>query len=308
MIFSLMKRKWLIIIVAVLALVLVGLIFKSKFFNRQGPGALQISTTPRAVVYLDGSQVGVTPFFDDKIKSGEHTLKLVPESTTDSLVSWEGKVNLLPGILTVVNRNFGSSESNSSGEMLTLERIGRKDRSSLAVISVPDQAVVKIAGEPRGFTPLTVDDLTPGDYSVVISAPGYEEKSISASTIGGYKLIINVQLAQQMEGIEGATESAENEDEQTDEAAGDVTPTPAVKATPATKATLPAKPYVTVKDTPTGWLRVRAEPSTSADEVAKINVGESFPYLNEEDNGWYKLEHEKGEEGWASGVYLDLVE
>jgi len=299
MIFSLMKRKWLIIIVAVLALVLVGLIFKGKFFNRQGPGALQISTTPRAIVYLDGSQVGVTPFFDDKIKSGEHTLKLVPESTTDSLASWEGKVNLLPGILTVVNRNFGSSESNSSGEMLTLERIGRKDKSSLAVISVPDQAVVKIAGEPRGFTPLTVD------YSVVISASGYEEKSISASTIGGYKLIINVQLAQQMEGIEGATESAENKDEQTNEVAKDVTPTPTAKATPTTKATLPAKPYVTVKDTPTGWLRVRVAPE--GEEVAKINVGESFPYLDEEDNGWYKLEYEDGEEGWASSVYLDLV-
>jgi len=304
-----MKKKWLIIIVAVLALVLVGLIFKSKFFNRQGPGALQISTTPRAVVYLDGSQVGVTPFFDDKIKSGEHTVKLVPESTTDNLVAWEGKVNLLSGILTVINRNFGSSESNSSGEILTLERTGRKDKSSLAVISVPDQAVVKIAGEPRGFTPLTVDDLTPGDYSVIISAPGYEEKSVSASTIGGYKLIINVQLAQQMEGIEGATESADAEDEQTsEEEDGEVTPTPTAKATPTTKADLPDKPYVTVKDTPTGWLRVRSEPSTSGEEVAKINTGESFPYLDEKDNGWYKIEYEDGEEGWASGVYLDLVE
>jgi len=302
----LMKKKGLMIVVGVLALVLIGIIVKTKFLGQQGPGALQVNATPRATVFIDGTQAGMTPFFNDKVKAGEHTIKLVPESTTDSLVSWEGKINLLPGIITAINRTLGSSESASSGEIISLEKIGRKDKSSLAVVSIPDQAVVKVNGEPKGFTPLTIDDLAPADYQVTISSSGYEERSVSAHAVGGYKLIINVQLAQKIEGIQEATPSSELEE-------GEVTPTPKTtitptpKTTPKVEATPPAKPYVKVKETPTGFLRVRTEPSTTATEAAKINPGEMYPYLNEEDSGWLKIEYETDKEGWVSGVYVDLV-
>ncbi len=290
-----MKAKGIIIIVVVLALVLVGLIVKSKFFGRQGPGALQISTTPTATVFLDGTQVGITPYFDDKIKSGEHTVKLVPELNGESLTSWEGKVTLLPGILTSIKRTFAVNDSESSAEMITLEKAGRKDQSSLAVISIPDQAVVKLNGDPKGFTPLSLEDLTPADYQITISSPGYEEKTVSAHTIGGYKLIVNVKLAQTMEGIEEATSSGEEEETET-------------SSSSETETAVPAKPYVKVKDTPTGFLRVRLGPSTSATETAQIKPGEMYSYLEEEDNGWYKIEYEESEEGWVSGVYVDLIE
>jgi len=294
-----MKTKGIIIIVVILALVLVGLIIKSKFFNNQGPGALQISTTPTATVFLDGTQVGITPYFDDKIKAGEHTVKLTPESTEGNLTSWEGKVNLLPGILTSIKRTFAVNEAESSSEMITLEKAGRKDQSSLAVISIPDQAVVKLNGEPKGFTPLSLEDLAPADYQITISSSGYEEKTVSAHTIGGYKLIVNVKLAQAMEGIEEATPSGEAEEEEEEET--ETTPTPKAQATP------PAKPYIKVKDTPTGFLRVRMGPSTTATETAQIKPGEMYPYLDEEEDGWLKIEYEEDEEGWVSGVYVDLV-
>ena len=42
-------------------------------------------------------------------------------------------------------------------------------------------------------------------------------------------------------------------------------------------------------------------------EAAKINPGEMYPYLNEEENGWYKIEYEADKEGWVSGTYVDLV-
>lgn len=293
-----MKKNWLIVAIVVLVLVLVGLIFKSKFFGQRGPGALQISTTPKAVVFIDGVQVGTTGnamgnigYFNDKIEPGEHTIRLVPEATTDNLMTWEGKVNVVPGVLVVINRVLGSEESACSGEILTLEKIGSRNKSSLTVISVPDKAVVKIDGEPK-FAPVTFEDLTSGSYQVVVNSSGYEEKTISAKTVVGYKLIINVQLAKEIEGIEEATASAEEETEK-----AKATATPSVE-----------KPYVKIKDTPTGWLRVRLGPSTSATEAAKVKPGETYPYLSEEENGWYKIEYEKGEEGWVSGVYAELVE
>lgn len=299
------------IIVGVLALILIGIIVKTKFLGRQGPGALQISSTPRSTVFIDGTQSGSTPFFNDKIKAGEHTIKLVPESTTDSLVSWESKVNLLPGIITAINRTLGISDASSSGEIISLEKIGRKDKSSLAVVSLPDQAVVKINGEAKGFTPLTVEDLEPADYQVTISSSGYEERNVAAHAVGGYKLIINAKLAQQTEGIEQATPSGELTPTPTPTGKTTPTPktttTPSPKTTPSVQAIPPAKPYITVKETPTGFLRVRSQPSTSSEELAQIKPGEMYPYLNEEKNGWLKIEYATGKEGWVSGVYAELT-
>lgn len=300
-----MKKSWFILIAGVLALVLAGLLVKNKFFGQPGTAALQVSTTPQATVFIDGTQVGISPFFDDNLEAGEHTIKLVPEATTDTLLPWEGKVVLAPGILTVINRNFGSSESASSGEIISLEKISSKNKAALAVVSIPDQAVVKVNDETKGFAPVLIEDLAPGDYRVTVASPGYEEKSVTAQAIAGYKLTVTAQLAQEIEGFAEATPSAETEEEEeTDEE--EETPTP--KPTPKLEATPPAKPYVTIKDTPTGWLRVRMGPSTSATEAAKINPGEMYPYLNEEESGWYKIEYEEGEEGWISGVYADLVE
>lgn len=299
-----MKKNWLIAIVVVLFLALVGLVVKTKFFGKPGPAALQISTTPRSTVFVDDLQVGMTPFFDDKLEAGEHKIKLVPEAATDNLLPWEGKIILTSNILTVINRNFGISETSSSGEIISLEKISSRDKSALAVISVPDQAVVKLNGESKGFAPILVEDLAPGDYQVTVAVPGYEERTVSARTIGGYKLIVNAQLAQEIEGIAEATASAEVEEEETEEAKE--SPTPSPKKTGPTP-TPPAKPYVKIKETPTGWLRVRMGPSTNATEAAKIYPGDMYSYLEEEENGWYKIEYEEGEEGWISGVYTELV-
>ena len=59
---------------------------------------------------------------------------------------------------------------------------------------------------------------------------------------------------------------------------------------------------VTILDTPTGWLRVRSEPSTAGTEVAKVDPGKEFPFL-EEDGEWYKIEYASGQIGWISSEY-----
>jgi hypothetical protein len=312
-----MKRTWLIVAALVLAAILAGVVVKMKFFSKAGPGALQIATIPKATVFIDDTQVGITPFFNDKIEAGEHAIKLVPEVTENNLSSWEGKATVTSNILTVINREFAADENASSGEIITLEKIGKKNSASLAVVSIPDQAVVRIDNEPKGFAPTQVDDLSPGSYQVVVSSPGYKEKVISANTVAGYKLTISVKLAQEVENIEeeeAEEEDAEEEegkvesgeDEKDEDEAGE-TPTPSPKATPEAEVTPPPKPYVKIKDTPTGWLRVRESPP-DGEELAKVDPGEMYPYLEEEDNGWYLIEYEDGEEGWVSGTYAELVE
>jgi hypothetical protein len=309
-----MKRSWLIGIAAFLGIFLLGIVLKTTVFNKKGSGAISVSSTPKAIVFIDGAQVGTTPYLNDKLEVGEHTLKLVPEATNDSLSPWEGKVILNPNVLTVVNRNLSSTSYSSSGEIIWLEKIPPKDKSAITVISVPDQAVVRVDGEPKGFSPITLENLTPGGYQVAVASPGYEERVVSAKTVAGYRLIINVQLAKKVEGIEEATPSGER----VEVTPTQTTPTPTTKTTPTLKPTLqptitpPPKPYIKIKETPTGWLRVRMEPGTSATEAAKVKPGEIFPYLGEEKTvggaKWYKIEYEKDKEGWVVGTYVELVE
>jgi len=300
-----MKRSWLIGIAVFLGVALLGIILKATVFSKKNNGALSVSSTPKAIVFIDGAQVGTTPYLNDKLQVGEHIVKLVPETTDDKLTPWEGKVVLNPNVLTVVTRNLGSTAQASSGEVVWLEKIASKDKSSVTVISFPDQAVVRIDGEPKGFSPITIDDLNPGSYQVVVASTGYEERTISAKTVAGYRLIISVQLSKKIEGIEEATPSGEKI-ETTPTPTGEVTPTP--KPSPQATVTPPPKPYIKVKETPTGWLRVREKPTTSSTELTKINPGEMFPYLEEEKNGWYKIEYEEDKEGWVSGVYVELIE
>ncbi|MBI2010506.1 MAG: SH3 domain-containing protein, partial [Candidatus Chisholmbacteria bacterium] len=71
-------------------------------------------------------------------------------------------------------------------------------------------------------------------------------------------------------------------------------------------------PYIEILDNPLGFLRIREEPSTQSDEVAQAKPGEKLPYLNEEENGWYKVTYKPGKTGWvargASGTeYAKLV-
>ena len=296
-------------IAATLVLILLGLIVKNKLFGGPEAGAISVSVNSKSSVFIDNVRVGTSPYTNEKIVSGEHLVKVVPEDAATGLASWEGEVNVMPNVLTIINRNLGQTESVSSGEVFWLEKISSKDKAGLTVVSVPDQAVVKMDGEPKGFAPVSIEDLNPGTYQVVVASTGYEERTIpSAKAVAGYKLIINVQLAKKIEGIQEATESGER-------AEVELTPTTKVtpKLTPSPKVTSkpslipPEKPYVKIKETSTGWLRVREEPSASATELAKVDPGEMFPYLNEQKNGWLKIEYEKDKEGWVSGSYVELV-
>ena len=64
---------------------------------------------------------------------------------------------------------------------------------------------------------------------------------------------------------------------------------------------------VLIKETPTGWLRVRGEPSTVGAEVGRVNPGEKYTLLEEKD-GWFQIEYEEGKNGWISGQYAEKTE
>lgn len=274
------------IVVAIIALVLV--FGGYKFYTTQitGISGLKIVSNPSTNIFLNDKSLGRTPY-DDRQPPGEYILKLVPDETGSPAASWQGKIILQPTILTYIKRDLGSSELTSSGEIVSMEAINSSD-AQIAVFSQPDAAAFVFDGQEKGTTPYLLRDVVPGEHDVAVTSPGFNGRTVRVSVKAGYKVTVNFQLS--LSSSNEATSSAIPE-----------------RTVNETVSKEPVKPYVVIKDTPTGFLRVRNSPSTSADELVQIKPSEKYAFL-EEKNGWYKITYEEGKVGWIASRYADKVD
>jgi len=323
-----MKRKlFLLASFIFLAVILTGC---SLPFSKRSMAALQVSSQPKATLFLDGEHKGATPFSNEEIEPGEYTLKLVPESEDILYSPWETRVKLTQGVLTVVNYEFGLTDDESASEILTLEPISDKETAEIVLVSSPDGAVVSLDGEPQGFAPLTLPNVSEGDHEILVSLPGYKERQIKAKAVKGYKLSISVQLA--LDETESESTDEEGIEEGVEE--GDLTPTPTfqpeadaaeedidVNETPTPTPTETEteteisdsdnleRPYVEIDSPDVGWVRVRKNPCTTdedrCEELAKAEHGNQYKLLDSNDVGWYKIQFDEEASGWISGRYAE---
>lgn len=285
-----MTKKGALILIGVV-LVVGAIIF---FFTGRGSNktaAVSLNAYPRSTVYIDGREAGTTSYRNDSISAGEVSFKLTPEATFSA--SWERKLILNPKTETVINWEFNQNPDFEAGEILYLEKTSLKNKAGLVVSGVPDSCTVTVDGQMRGFTPLNLEDVGEGEHNISVSLPGYKKKEVNAKAVNGYRLVVEVKLARELvveEIVSGEDPILEEDLEESSEETAN-----------------PDRPYVLIKDTPTGWLRVRMEPSINATEAAKIDPGEKLPLLDEE-SGWYKIEYTEDKEGWISGRYAEKFE
>ena len=45
-----------------------------------------------------------------------------------------------------------------------------------------------INGQPRGNTPLTIDDLSPGEYQILMAMPGYRTFTTTVRVVAGERV------------------------------------------------------------------------------------------------------------------------
>jgi uncharacterized protein YgiM (DUF1202 family) len=282
------KVRILALIVVALVLAIVAVLFFVGYFKPKGAGIL-VESVPTSNVYIDGEQVGRTPYKETRTPS-EITLRLVPDSFDEPLVPYVTKITLVSGVETVVRREFGNTDEVSAGEVLSFERIGG-DEASLSVISVPDSSQLAIDNTTRAFTPYKTSALMPGKHTLRVSSSGYSERLIDLKTFKGYKLTAIVQLS--LSNLPQEEEEVVVEEE-VDEVVVEI--------------------LVEILSTPTGFLRVRSEPSTLGKEVGQVEPEDQFVLLEEdEETGWYKIEFEEGGEdeeakiGWISNQYARKI-
>lgn len=273
----------LISLVSITALIGAGLFLIGNFKPKDA--GIRIDTTPVSNVYIDGVFVGKSPYtttFPAKTVS----LRLIPDSSNQNLFPFETNVKLEPGIETVVERTFGITEDESSGYIISFEKIGGKD-ASLTAISRPDSAQVITDGVSRGFTPYKALAITPAMHEISINSPGYKEKTVMVKTQVGYRLTFYAKLAK-------------GEDTPADQS-----------QTEASKKT-----YVEIVSTPTGFLRVRSKPGKGGEEIAEVKPGETYLFISEDaETGWFEIQYQEpkiglpsGIVGWVSGEYAKKVE
>lgn len=279
-------KKILIILLSLLFLGGIALAIFYFFPKKKTLAALQVISTPKATIFLDGRHLGKTPFLDDKIAAGEYSLKLIPMAEATVSSSWQTKIKLTPGVLTYIERIFGLGDIDSAGEILTLEPLKNKTEVEVAVLSTPDGATIKLDGQFQGVTPLILKDVTASDHEMILSLSGFKEQSFRFKSVLGFKLTASVQLAKVGE-----------------EKVEEPVASPSAVLVPEG----PTGARVKILETPTGWLRVRLEPSLAATEAAKVKPQEIYPLL-EEKSGWFKIRYSEGKEGWVSGQYSQKVE
>jgi hypothetical protein len=265
-------------------LILALVFFLIGYFRPKSAG-INVQTTPTAAVYIDGEMVGRTPY-EGTVDPKEVIIKLIPESFEKPLAPYETRVNLVSGIETIIQRDFAESEANASGAIISFEKDGGKE-VAIAIISQPDSAQVTIDGQVKGFTPYKSSNITEGEHTIAVSAPGYQEKSLTVHTYEGYKLTSEFKLAPQAESLEVEEEIPQPVEEEIEE---------------------DKEEMVEILNTPTGYLRVRAEPTTGSSEVGRVDPGQTYKLIEEDSTaGWYKIEYVEGKEGWIAKQYAKKV-
>lgn len=248
------------------------------FAGTKGKGALQVTATPKSNVYLNGKLIGQTPLCKceaaDMLDTGDYTLRVTPQDT--SLVAFEEKIPINKSVLTVVDRSFGQNGS-SQGSIITLSPLSDKKAIELLVVSFPEKAEVLVDNSKAGTTPLILKNVTDSDHELRLTKDGYLEKAVRIRTVKGYKLTAAIYM-----GITSAPPTP--------------TPTASPSASPTPSAT------ITIQETPTGFLRVRKDPSVTADEVGRVNPGDTFSVLAEQET-WFQIKLPSGVLGWVSNQY-----
>ena len=241
-----MVKKTIIWILVLLSAVVLLIRYSSKiedvFLGLKQKSGISVQSSPdSATVYLDGKEVGKTPFEDKNLDVKQYAVKVDKDGAI-----FQGNIKLIDGTMTLINRDLAKDSASSAGETLTLDK-----GKGITLISNPSDAEVEIDGKSVGKTPTSIN-LEIGEHTILVSHPNYLKRSIKATLPKDFNLTISVDLA--LSEADLTTISA-----------------PVITQTPE----------VIVKSTPTGFLRVRDQGSLLGKEIAQIKVGERLVLLEE---------------------------
>jgi len=251
-------------------------------------GKMKIVSSPTASIFLNSAFIGKTPF-EDKYKVGEYLLKLIPETTASDTASWNGKINIYKNALTYVNRELGSSDIASAGEIFTTVKMTKKpsnpESGEIYVETEPQGAIVTLDNDDKGVAPALMENVTRGDHELSVFMPGFFRRTQKINVDPGYRVNATFKLA-----IDQSSSFAKEPDDKT--------------KTASSSGDTNSKIYVKIKSNDQGWLRVRVDGAINASESAKVKPGEKYEFLDEK-TGWFKIKYNDNKDGLVSGDFTE---
>jgi len=237
--------------------------------------AIEINSYPVAKVYLDGKEVGMTPYKNRSLLPKDVEVKLV---TNDK--EWSKKIKLQNNISTVIDWEFGKNSENSGGYILYLEKTGDKNKAGIMINTNPGKSTVVIDNEVKGLSPIRISNIGEGDKHLALSFPNHKTIDIFLKAVLEYQLVVDAVLPEEEVLIEKEEERTENL-----ELLNNVSVV-----------------NIKIKETETGWLRVREASSSASKEIGRVYPGEIYPLI-EEKTDWYKIDLGNKKSGWISSSY-----
>ncbi len=274
--------------IAVLSIAFVAFVLIKLFFDiaSKKEGRLQVFSRPSAAVFVDNVMKGNTPYVNT-FKEGEYLLKIVPDGVATSAASWQKKISIFSGALTYVDVQLESTDISTWADLYWLTKLGGfSSASGLTIETEPSGALLYIDNDEKGVSPLTLENVSQGSHELSVFMPGFSRRSKKINISPGFQLHGYIKLA-----LDPSQKSQYSI----------IEPSPI-----ATASALVKEPANTVRilDTPTGWLRVRNEPTLEGSESARVNPGQRFELL-EEQAGWYKIKIDSAVQGWISSQYAE---
>ena len=144
-------------------------------------GSIEINSEPsEAKVYIDDTYVGLTPYKNLEIPTGNHKIKVELNEDYPSQL-WDVFIDPINPLVRTFNFMSGSQGAFTGSEM---EQDGGKYEGNVQFASIPSGAMVLLNGEQQKKTPLLYTDLPAGRYNVEFRAG---EKSLK----GDFEIKIN---------------------------------------------------------------------------------------------------------------------
>lgn len=144
-------------------------------------GMLYVKSKPKgAMVFVDGMECGSTPVLVKDLKAGERQVEI-----------------RLPGVPAHVE-----GVTIEAGKVARLDVKFELPKASLTVVTEPFEAAVRLDRRERGLSPLTIEDIEPGEHELILMKEGFEQLVRKVDLAPGEKRVVEVRL--EREGARGA--------------------------------------------------------------------------------------------------------
>lgn len=186
-----MSYKKIILILTIVGVIILGgyIFYKTVWINNiAGEAALAVNSVQgNTNVFVNDKLLGTTPFYSNAIKSGNVEVSIRNDDRTFDI-----NLNLEPNTETILNRELGPNRDFGAGDTVWVER--SKGTPSMSVISDPVGALVKLDGEVKGETPITINNIKVGEHDLEISKDGFESRTLRPDIKEGIKLNVDSKL------------------------------------------------------------------------------------------------------------------